>query len=245
MGRGRVTDNAHILVVDDDEDICELVEAALTREGYRVTTANNTSEMRQVMTRTPVNLVVLDIMLPDGNGLDEMRRLSAQSDICVIILSGKGEPIERILGLESGADDYLAKPFHVHELIARIRSVLRRGQNREASSPSMAEFCGWTLNLESRELTAPGGEPIPLTTGEFNLLHILVTHPRRVLSRDQIMEFLHNRTAEPFDRSIDVQIGRLRRKIEPDAKSPTIIKTVRGTGYLFAQEVKLSALPNP
>jgi DNA-binding response OmpR family regulator len=123
-----VTDNAHILVVDDDADICELVEAALTREGYKVTTANNTSEMRQVMARTPINLVVLDIMLPDGNGLDEMRRLSAQSDICVIILSGKGEPVERILGLESGADDYLAKPFHVHELIARSGSILRRNR---------------------------------------------------------------------------------------------------------------------
>ncbi len=236
-----MNDNAHILVVDDQEEIRKLVEDYLTSEGYRVSTAADGAEMRREMAQTPVDLVILDLMLPGEDGLTLARRLHEESRVGIIILTGRGETVDRILGLEMGADDYLAKPFHLRELLARVKSVLRRtsGGGGEKKTGSKARFAGWNLDLTSRELVSPSGSEVRLTTGEFDLLAAFVNNANQVLSRDRLLDLARNREAGPFDRTIDVQVGRLRRKLEEDPQRPTMIKTVRGSGYIFTPSVEV------
>jgi DNA-binding response OmpR family regulator len=234
-----MSDNGHILVVDDEQDICELVEEYLTGEGYRVSTALDGVGMRRVMSHAQVDLVILDLMLPGEDGLTLARTLRSESGIGIIILTGRGETVDRIIGLEMGADDYLPKPFHLRELLARVKSVLRRVHGRTARPVrSRVQFAGWHLDLSSRELLSPDGQEVRLTTAEFDLLAAFVRNANQVLSRDRLLDLARNREAGPFDRTIDVQVGRLRRKLDDDPQNPTLIKTVRGSGYIFTPAVE-------
>jgi len=240
-----MSDNGHILVVDDQKEICDVVQEYLSGEGYRVSAAHDGAGMRRVLGQAQVELVILDLMLPGEDGLTLARALrNEQPGIGIIILTGRGETVDRIIGLEMGADDYLPKPFHLRELLARVKSVMRRANSRtgEAATPgrSRARFSGWNLDLSSRELTSPGGEEVRLTTGEFDLLAAFVSNANQVLSRDRLLDLARNREAGPFDRTIDVQVGRLRRKLEDDPQNPTLIKTVRGSGYIFTPVVEMS-----
>ncbi len=239
-----MSDNGHILVVDDQQEICDVVKDYLTGEGYRVSTAHDGAGMRRVLSQSQVDLVILDLMLPGEDGLSLARALRSESAIGIIILTGRGETVDRIIGLEMGADDYLPKPFHLRELLARVKSVLRRVQSPadDLSQPgrSRVRFSGWSLDLSSRELLSPGGEEVRLTTGEFDLLAAFVNNANQVLSRDRLLDLARNREAGPFDRTIDVQVGRLRRKLEDDPQNPTLIKTVRGSGYIFTPAVEWS-----
>ena len=240
-----MTENAHILIVDDQQEICDVVQEYLTGEGYRVSTAHDGGAMRRVMSQGHTDLVILDLMLPGEDGLTLARALRSESPgIGIIILTGRGETVDRIIGLEMGADDYLPKPFHLRELLARVKSVLRRVQSRtgDMTQPhrSRARFAGWNLDLSSRELVSPSGEEVRLTTGEFDLLAAFVNNANQVLTRDRLLDLARNREAGPFDRTIDVQVGRLRRKLEDDPQNPTLIKTVRGTGYIFTPAVEMN-----
>jgi two-component system OmpR family response regulator len=229
----------HILVVDDDREIRDLLNRFLVKHGLRVSTARDGVEMTRTLDGAAIDLVVLDLMLPGEDGLSLCRKLRSTTNLPVIMLTAMGEDTDRIVGLEMGADDYLPKPFNPRELLARIKAVLRRVQSLPAASPKgdTAKFDGWTLDLGSRRLTSPQGEEVELSTGEYDLLLAFATHPRRVLSRDQLLDLARGRTAAPFDRSVDIQVMRLRRKIEADPKEPRLIKTVRGGGYMFAAEV--------
>jgi two-component system OmpR family response regulator len=241
-----MSDNGHILIVDDQPEICDLVEEYLSGEGYRVSTARDGAGMRKVMAQSPVDLVVLDLMLPGEDGLTLARALRQETPhIGIIILTGRGEIVDRIIGLEMGADDYLPKPFHLRELLARVKSVLRRAASRgtegqNVAPRSKARFAGWNLDLSSRELLSPSGMEVRLTTGEFDLLAAFVNNANQVLTRDRLLDLARNREGGPFDRTIDVQVGRLRRKLEEDPQRPTIIKTVRGTGYIFTPQVEVN-----
>ena len=238
-----MNDNGHILIIDDQQEICDVVQEYLTGEGYRVSTAHDGGGMRRVLAQGHVDLVILDLMLPGEDGLTLARSLRSESGIGIIILTGRGETVDRIIGLEMGADDYLPKPFHLRELLARVKAVLRRAHDRVADTPqltrSRARFAGWNLDLSSRELLSPSGEEVRLTTGEFDLLSAFVNNANQVLSRDRLLDLARNREAGPFDRTIDVQVGRLRRKLEDDPQNPTLIKTVRGSGYIFTPNVEL------
>jgi len=240
-----MSDNGHILIVDDQREICDLVQEYLAGEGYRVSTAQDGAGMRKVMAQARVDLVILDLMLPGEDGLSLARWLREESSVGIIILTGRGEIVDRIIGLEMGADDYLPKPFHLRELLARVKSVLRRAsahgiEAQGATSRSKASFAGWNLDLSSRELYSPTGQEVRLTTGEFDLLAAFVNNANQVLTRDRLLDLARNREAGPFDRTIDVQVGRLRRKLEDDPQRPTIIKTVRGTGYIFTPPVEVN-----
>ena len=239
-----MSDNGHILIVDDQQEICDVVEEYLTGEGYRVTTAHDGAGMRRSLSQYSIDLVILDLMLPGEDGLALARALRSESAIGIIILTGRGETVDRIIGLEMGADDYLPKPFHLRELLARVKAVLRRAHDRIGEPPQQARsrmrFAGWSLDLSSRELLSPTGEEVRLTTGEFDLLAAFVNNANQVLSRDRLLDLARNREAGPFDRTIDVQVGRLRRKLEDDPQNPTLIKTVRGSGYIFTPAVELS-----
>ena len=241
-----MSDNGHILIVDDQKEICDLVQDYLSGGGYRVSTAQNGAEMHRVMAQSPVDLVILDLMLPGEDGLTLARSLRDElPNVGIIILTGRGEIVDRIIGLEMGADDYLPKPFHLRELLARVKSVLRRassrGTERQSAMPrSKARFSGWNLDLSSRELFSPAGKEVRLTTGEFDLLAAFVNNANQVLTRDRLLDLARNREAGPFDRTIDVQVGRLRRKLEDDPQRPTMIKTVRGSGYIFTPVVEVN-----
>jgi len=233
----------HILVVDDDREIRELVAKFLTRHSFRVTTAANGKEMRRALADQRIDLVVLDLMLPGEDGLSLCRRLRAESDLPVMMLTAMREDIDRIVGLEIGADDYLPKPFNPRELLARIRAVLRRaGAVTSRGAPnalgSTLRFAGWRLEPEHRRLVGPNGREAELTGGEFDLLLAFAERPGRVLSRDQLLDLTRGREVVPFDRSVDSQISRLRRKIESDPSRPALIKTVRGGGYVFTPVVE-------
>jgi two-component system OmpR family response regulator len=227
-----------VLVVDDDGQILELVARFLRANGYRVQVARNGVEMAEQLRHAAIDLVVLDLMLPGANGLDLCRELRRSSVLPVIMLTAKGDDVDRIIGLEVGADDYLPKPFNPRELLARINAVLRRA--RAASVEPQAKrsraftFAGWRLDTLKRELTGPSGVVVDLSTGEYDLLLTFLEAPQRVLSRDYLLDAARNRTAEPFDRAIDVQVSRLRRKL---GQAEDLIKTVRGAGYLFAADV--------
>lgn len=231
----------HILVVDDHAEIREMLQTYLTQQGYRVSVAADGTNLRRTIDQESVDLVILDLMLPGEDGLSLTRYLREHFDVAIIILTGRGEIVDRIVGLELGADDYIAKPFDLRELLARTKSVLRRA-NKSASAVEEPQqkvlFAGWALELDTRQLYSPQGSEVPLTTGEFELLVGFVNHPNKVLSRDELLDLTRNRKATPFDRSIDVQVGRLRRKIETNPDRPSIIKTVRGAGYVFATKVE-------
>jgi two-component system OmpR family response regulator len=239
-----MTEQPHILVVDDDREIRDLLARYLGKHGLRVRGAADGREMRQALDDWSIDLIILDLMLPGEDGLSLCRRLRTESKIPVIMLTAMGEETDRIVGLEMGADDYVAKPFNPRELLARIKAVLRRteggqaGRADAADPPSILVFAGWRLDLQKRELVSPQNVLVPLSAGEYDLLAAFATHPQRVLSRDQLLDLARGREAQPFDRAIDVQVSRLRKKIEADPGSPVLIKTVRSGGYLFTSTVE-------
>jgi two-component system OmpR family response regulator len=233
-----------LLLVDDDSEICELLSDLLRKYGYMVLTASDGKQMFHLLAEHTIDLIVLDIMLPGEDGFTLCRKLRSQSSLPIIMLTANSEDTDRIIGLEMGADDYMAKPFNPRELVARIKAVLRRSQDNNIQAiknngeTEVYEFAGWQMETASRRLLSPEKIEIILSAGEYALLNIFITRPRRVLSRDQLLELLHNRTYGPFDRSIDIQVSRLRQKLDDDPKKPQIIKTVRGGGYLFAPQVE-------
>jgi len=232
----------HILIVDDHREIRDLVSRALSKEGFRVSVAADGRAMRKVLDDGRIDLILLDLMLPGEDGLSLCRSLRATSSIPIIMLTAKGDELDRVIGLEMGADDYLPKPFGSRELVARIRAVLRRSQETlTAGSPSQQpthyRFDRWRLDTGRRELLQDDGITIPLSTGEYDLLLAFVARPQRVLSRDQLLDLARGRAANALDRSIDTQVSRLRRKLELDPGDPKIIKTVWGGGYIFTPAV--------
>ncbi|MGQ0530524.1 MAG: response regulator [Panacagrimonas sp.] len=235
----------HILIVDDDAEIRRLLEEYLGANGYRVSAVRDGRAMWASLDKAKPDLIVLDLMLPGEDGLVLCRNLRSRSEIPVIILSARGEETERIVGLEMGADDYLAKPFAPRELLARIKVVLRRTralpENLQADDARSFHFAGWSLDTTRRSLLAPDGVVTPLSGAEYRLLHIFLSHPQRVLTRDQLMDMMKGRESEAFDRSIDVQVSRLRRRLREDAREPALIKTVRAEGYVFACDVQLNS----
>ena len=232
-----------VIVVDDDARLRELLNRYLGEQGYHVRAVANANEMNRLLARERYDLMILDLMLPGEDGLSICRRLrGANEDMPIIMLTAKGDEVDRIVGLEVGADDYLPKPFNPRELVARMQAVLRRRPppappGAPSTDAQIAEFGEFRLNLGTRTLMK-GGEEVPLTTGEFALLKVLVQHPRSPLSRDKLMELARGREFGAFDRSIDVQISRLRRLIEPDASKPAFIQTVWGFGYVFIPDGK-------
>jgi two-component system, OmpR family, response regulator len=235
---------AHILIVDDHREIRELVSRALAKEGFRVSTAADGRAMRKVLADGRIDLIVLDLMMPGEDGLSLCRSLRAESDVPIIMLTAKGDEVDRVVGLEMGADDYVAKPFGSRELIARIRAVLRRGRGEHAPAAGAERvkryrFDRWVLDVGARELIRDDGVTVSLSTGEYDLLIALVERPQRVLSREQLLDLARGRSAHSFDRSIDTQVSRLRKKIEADPSDPKIIKTVWGGGYTLTPQVSL------
>ena len=230
-----VNENPQVLVVDDDAGIRDLLADYLAKQGMKVATARDGREMDERLAGFDPDLIVMDLMMPGEDGLSLTRRVKAGRDVPVIMLSARGEDIDRIVGLEVGADDYLAKPFNPRELLARIRAVLRRGGAgaKAEGSEEVARFGPFVLDLAAQSL-ARDGRDIPLTQAEFTLLKLFVEHPGRALSRDQIMDWLKGYERDPFDRSIDVRVTRLRKKLEDDPANPVYIKTVWGQGYLFS-----------
>ncbi len=231
----------HILVVDDEPDIRETLQDYLELHGYRVTQADGGAALRAAVAEDEVDLVLLDINMPGEDGLSLARFLREQTSIPVVMLTAAGEVVDRIVGLEMGADDYLAKPVDLRELLARVKAVLRRFRTARAKADLAARsaerqvvFGKLRLDLDAHKLFDGDGNEVPLTSMEYDLLKAFAEHPNRVLSRDQLLDMAHNRGWEPFDRSIDIRIARIRRKIEPDPKKPQVIKTVRGAGYIFS-----------
>jgi two-component system OmpR family response regulator len=232
----------HILIVDDHREIRELVSRALAKEGFRVSVAADGRTMRQVLANSRIDLILLDLMLPGEDGLSLCRDLRTRSNIPIIMLTAKGDEVDRVIGLEMGADDYLPKPFGSRELIARIRAVLRRNRGNAAARglaerPEHYQFDRWRLDTGRRELVRDDGTVMPLSTGEYDLLIVLVERPQRVLSRDQLLDLARGRAVTALDRSIDTQVSRLRRKLEEDPADPRLIKTVWGGGYMLTAAV--------
>ncbi len=238
-----MTDTAgHIVVCDDEPDIRDTVGEYLELQGYRVSRADGGPALRALVDAEPVDVVILDIMMPGEDGLSLARFLRERGDTAIIMLTASGETVDRIIGLEMGADDYLAKPVDLRELLARIKAVLRRTAAQQSGAKKTStgggqdtvEFGDCVLDLEQHKLFDAGGEEIAITAMEFNLLKVFSQHAGRVLNRDQLLEMAHDRDWDPFDRSIDIRISRLRKKIESDPSKPQIIKTVRGVGYIFS-----------
>jgi two-component system OmpR family response regulator len=231
-----------ILIVDDDEDIRKLLEEYLRKNGFDAQAVADGPAMREALVAKPASMVVLDLMLPGEDGLSLCRQLRARSQVPVLMLTAKGDPVDRIIGLETGADDYLAKPFDPRELLARIRSVLRRAKalpaDTEINVPESLSFSGWRLDTRERNLRAPDGVVVPLSGAEYRLLLIFLQNPNAVLSRDQLSNFTFGRDADPLDRTIDMQVSRLRERLRDEAREPAIIKTVRGKGYVLAVRVE-------
>ena len=232
--------SAHILVVDDDKEIRTLLERYLVGQGFRVSTAGDGRAMEERLATAKIDLVVLDVMLPDASGLDLCRSIRARQALPVILLTALKEDVDRIIGLEIGADDYLGKPFNPRELVARIRAVLRRVSDRDAPAPASAllfRFAGFTADPAGRRVTAPDGGEVPLTAAEFELLVAFLERPGRMLSRNQLLDITQGRDASPFDRSVDVLVSRLRRKLGEASPTP-ILKTQRNGGYQLAVRVE-------
>jgi two-component system OmpR family response regulator len=233
----------HILIVDDHREIRDLVSRALSKEGFRVSGAAEGRAMRKALADSRIDLILLDLMLPGEDGLSLCRAIRAESNIPIIMLTAKGDEIDRVIGLEMGADDYLPKPFGSRELIARIKAVLRRSQDKVAPPdtdrrPKHYRFDRWRLDTGARELLRDDGITVPLSTGEYDLLVVFVERPQRVLNRDQLLDLARGRSSSPLDRSIDTQVSRLRKKLELDPGDPKIIKTVWGGGYTFTPAVR-------
>ncbi|MEJ6782377.1 response regulator transcription factor [Aminobacter sp. Piv2-1] len=230
----------HILIVDDDKEIRDLLQEFFQRHGMRVSTARDEDEMQAELRRAPVDLIILDIMLPGKSGLDICRDLRTHSKIPIIMLTAVTETIDRVVGLEMGADDYVPKPFDPRELLARARAVLRRpsaGGAAHRAVPQLFKFAGWVLDAPRRRLMRPDDVRVELTTAEFNLLHTLVRSSQRVLSREQLVELSNQNGDYSYDRSVDILVSRLRRKMEDNPRSPKLVLTVRGGGYQFVPEV--------
>lgn len=250
--KARMTNPLHILVVDDDKGVRSMLRRYLTEEGFKVSLAADGGEMRAAFASGQIDLVLLDLVMPGEDGLSLTRHIRQCSATPVIMLTGKGDIIDKVAGLEAGADDYIAKPFHLREVLARIRTVLRRAPATpeapaksvptapNAAGPGTGDivtFDGWELDFARRELRPCGGEPIAITTGEFELLRALVTNPNRVLDRDTLMNLTKGRDWAAYDRTIDARIVRLRKRMGDNPKSPRLIKTVRGVGYMFAGSI--------
>ncbi len=230
----------HLLVVDDDPGLRELLIDYLGRNDFRVSAVADGRGLWAALEREPIDLVILDLMLPGDDGLILCRNLRARSRLPIIMLTARGDETDRIVGLEMGADDYLPKPFNPRELLARIKGVLRRSRQR-ADQPGEARrfhFAGWSLDTASRQLIAPDRVLIPLGASEYRLLRVFLDHPQRVLNRDQLLDLTQGREAAPFDRSIDVQISRLRRRLRDEPREAALIKTIRTEGYLLTVQVQ-------
>jgi two-component system phosphate regulon response regulator OmpR len=232
----------HIVVCDDEPDIRETVGEYLERQGYDVSLAESGDALRAIADQREVDAVVLDITMPGEDGLSIARSLRATSDVAIVMLTGNAEVVDRIIGLEMGADDYLAKPVDLRELLARLKAVLRRTGNQASGAAqatdghTLIQFGTCRLDLEAHKLFDGDGEEVQITAMEYSLLKVFAEHPNRVLNRDQLLELAHDRSWDPFDRSIDIRISRLRKKIEADASKPQIIRTVRGIGYRFSPD---------
>jgi len=233
----------HILVVDDEADIRDLLSEYLGGHGYSVTTASNGEAMRDAVRQQRPQVVLLDVNMPGEDGLTLARWLRNEMEVAIIMVSGAGEAVDRIVGLEVGADDYVSKPFDPRELLARIKSVSRRYQPQIKSTPDQNKdpdetmvFAGYRLNLATHQLNDPDGNEVPLTSMEFDLLRVFAERPNRVLTRDQLLQLTQNRDWDPYDRSIDIRITRIRRKLESNPNKPKIIKTIRGSGYMFVPQ---------
>ena len=237
MPAGPASNPQKILVVDDDVEVGLLLERYLARQGFAVDIAHDGAELRDRLAAGRIDLMLLDLGLPDEDGLSLLRQFRQSWKGPVIVISGRGDSVEKVIGLELGADDYVAKPIDLRELLARIRSVLRRAAPPEAVAPAQLRFEDFELDLAAHRLLLQGSE-VPLTTGEFRLLKAFVDRPNQVLSRDELMNALHGRDSGPYDRAIDVQLGRLRKKLGDDAANPLLIKAIRGEGYLFAAKVR-------
>jgi two-component system OmpR family response regulator len=237
-----MNERPHILVVDDDREIRRLLSEYLEKNGYRASVAADGKSMRRALEPTMPDLIVLDLMLPGEGGISLCKDIRARSMVPIVMLTALGEEPDRIAGFESGADDYVVKPFNPHELLVRVRAVLRRTalapRDPVPSDVRAYRFGGWRLDTTTRVLTRPDGTAAPLNGAEYRLLTILLSHPSRVLSRIQIMELARGRDLDPFDRSIDVRISRLRQTLGDDARSPTIVKTVYGEGYVIGVAVE-------
>lgn len=228
-----------ILIVDDDAQIRELLSDYLSGFGMKVAAVGDGRHMEEALKKQTFDLVILDLMLPGEDGLSLCRSLRAKSNIPVLMLTARGETTDRIVGLEVGADDYIAKPFEPRELVARIQSILRRtgAQERPRAQEDTVAFDGWTLQIALRQLVSAAGTVIPLSNAEFRLLNVFIEHPNRVLTRDFLLEAARGRNMDLFDRSIDLLVSRLRQKLNDDPRLPAVIKTVRGEGYLFDAKV--------
>jgi two-component system OmpR family response regulator len=234
----------HILIVEDDREIRALMARLLKSNEFRVTAVGDGREMDRALADSRIDLIILDVMLPNEDGLSICRRVRAQRQVPIIMVSAKGEEVDRVLGLEIGADDYLVKPFASRELLARVRAVLRRAAGPTDLAPANAanlfRFHGWVLDALRRTLTDPSGARVSVTDGEFDLLRVFCQRPGRVLSRDQLIDLTQGRAAGPNERSIDILVVRLRRKIEADPQRPDFVKTVRSGGYMFTPDVEAS-----
>mgnify|MGYP000356060705 CR=1 FL=1 len=234
---------AHLLVVDDDPRVRAMLVRYFQTNGYQVSMAENATQVRQKLSNA-IDLILLDLGLPDEDGLTLAREIRALSKTAIIIVSGRADDVDRIIGLEVGADDYISKPFNLREVLARVKSVLRRTQaagtpaRENVEGTAVFRFDGWELNADRRELTSPEGENIPLTTGEFEMLQVFINNSGRVLTRDFLMDQTRGRSWDVFDRAIDAQITRLRRKLGDEGANSTRIKSVRGVGYLFTPKVQ-------
>jgi DNA-binding response OmpR family regulator len=231
-----MSEAAHIVIVDDEPDIRQLIQAYLTRHGFAVSQADGGRSLRALMAERPVDLVILDVNMPEQDGVSIARELRAIGRIGIIMLTANSDAVDKVVGLEVGADDYVTKPFDPRELLARVRSVLRRASTADSTPATLGRevVVGKVrLNLDSRKMFAVDGTELPLTAMEFDLLRTFVEHPNRVLSRDQLLDLAHSKEPDVFDRSVDTRVVRLRQKIETDARRPQAIKTVRGAGYMF------------
>jgi DNA-binding response OmpR family regulator len=234
-----MTPAPHIVVVDDEPDLREMVQEYLIDHGFLVSQVGGGAELRLLMSERPVDLVLLDINMPDEDGLSIARDLRMRGDIAIVMLTANRETIDRVVGLEIGADDYVTKPFDLREILARVRAVLRRSARAGQATATMGaevRFGDYVLNLDAHRLFAADGSEVPITAMEYDMLRVFAHNPGRVLSRDRILELAHARDMEAFDRSVDTRIVRLRQKIERDPSYPQIIKTVRGAGYIFVPE---------
>jgi DNA-binding response OmpR family regulator len=231
--------DALVALVEDDEDIRRLVRDLLVREGFAVEVADTAAAFDQILARRRPDLVILDLMLPGEDGLSICRRLRSRGATPILMLTAKSDPVDRVVGLEMGADDYVTKPFDPRELLARVRALLRRARSHEEVEPSRRfAFEGLVIDLDARRLTTAAGKQVALTSAEFDLLACFVVRPRRVLSRDQLLDWTRGRDADPFDRTVDMTISRLRKKVEAAAPGLNLITTVRNNGYLFVPVVK-------
>ena len=236
--------NKQLAIVEDDPDVRAVLQRSLSADGYGITALASGAGLEDVLAASHHDLVIMDVGLPDIDGLTLTRRIRMSFDGGIIIVSGRGDLTDRVVGLELGADDYITKPFEPREILARVRSVLRRNARQTAAAPAAGEtrrqrlaFDGWLLDMTSRSLSDAAGKPVLLTSGEYKLLEVFVTHANRVLSRDQLLDLIYESDTPAFDRSIDVRIGRVRKKLGEDPRDPKLIKTVRNNGYIFVGKV--------